>query len=278
MPDRALFAQLVRRGDDEIDLAAAALQLASIHGPVRRPEVYTRRLDAYADWLRLRLTPPTDPEQAVRRLAHYLATEEGFHGNHRHYSDPRNSCLNHVLDRRTGIPITLSIVYLEVGWRLGLPLAGVGMPGHFLIKYADGETEIVLDPFHEGAILTPADCAERLRQVFGRPVPLEAHFLAAVTRKQILSRVLTNLKHIYLRAPAPDYPRALETIEHLLAISPWALDEIRDRGMVQWQLGAIDLAIADLETYLRYAGDADDAEYVQARLISLRRRLPPGSA
>lgn len=275
MIDRSAFAAAVRRPEDHLDLATAALLLARIHEPVDQPERYPRLLDTDADWLRLRLNLDGDPEQTMRRLCHYLAADRGFHGNTRHYQDPRNSCLNHVMDRRTGIPIALSVVYLEVGWRLGLPLAGVGMPGHFLVKYADEETEIIVDPFNAGAVLSAADCAERLRQVHGRPVPLEPHYLAAVTKKQILARMLTNLKHLYLGPAALDHDRALETIEHLLLLSPWALDQIRDRGLVHWQLGHTERAIADLETYLEYAGDAEDAPLIQRRLISLRRLLPP---
>jgi regulator of sirC expression with transglutaminase-like and TPR domain len=214
----------------------------------------------------------------MSELGRYLGGERGFRGNAEDYYDPRNSCLNAVLDRRLGLPITLSVVYLEVGWRLGLPLAGVGLPGHFVIKHAGAgpEPEVMVDPFEGGVVLSEADCAERLRRVHGRPIPLEAHYLAAVTRKQILARMLTNLKHIYLGPAARDYGRALDTIEHLLLLSPWALDEIRDRGLVQWQLGHTEAAIVDLETYLEYAGDAADAPLIQQRLASLRRRLPPG--
>jgi regulator of sirC expression with transglutaminase-like and TPR domain len=276
MIDRTAFAEIVRRREEHLDLARAALLLARIHGPVERPERYLRLLDDTADWLRLRLDPDDDPEHVVRRLSHHLAVDRDLHGNAHDYYDPRNSCLNHVLDRRAGIPITLSVIYLEVGWRLGLPLAGVGLPGHFLVKYADDEREIIVDPFNRGAILTRDDCAARLRQVYGRPVPLEEHFLAAVTRKQILTRMLTNLKHIYLSQPSLDPAKALETTEHLLLLSPWALDQIRDRGMIHWQLGQTDQAITDLETYLQYAGDAEDAPLVRQRLTSLRRRLPPG--
>ena len=265
---------MVRRSDDQLDLAATALMIAGIHEPVDNPAYYLGLLDQHAAQLRPRLGLGAGPERSVEALSGYLAGEQGFTGNTRHYSDPRNSCLNYVLERRTGIPISLSVVYLEVGWRLGLPLAGVGMPGHFLAKYADGETEIVFDPFHGGAILTPEDCAARLRQVFGQPVPLEPHYLAAVTRKQILTRMLTNLRGIYLYVN--DYRRALEAVEHLLVLSPWSLDYVRDRGMIQLQLGQTDAAIADFETYLQYAGDADDAPQVQQRLAALRRRLPPG--
>jgi regulator of sirC expression with transglutaminase-like and TPR domain len=276
MTDRSAFAAAVRQSDEQLDLALAALLLARIHAPVEQPERYQRLLDDDAAWLRLRLDPDDDPEHTMRRLSHYLAVDRGFHGNTRDYYDPRNSCLNAVLDRRTGIPITLSVVYLEVGWRLGLPLAGVGLPGHFLVKYAGQGREIIVDPFNGGAILSRDDCAARLRQVYGRPVALEAHYLAAVTRKQILMRMLTNLKHIYLSPPAPDYARALDAIEHLLVLSPWALDQIRDRGLVRWQLGDTERAIADLETYLTYAGDAEDAPLVRQRLASLRRRPAPG--
>jgi regulator of sirC expression with transglutaminase-like and TPR domain len=270
MSDLAAFAALVQHPDDQIDLAAAALALARIHGPVGNPARYLRLLDDFAAWLGVRVDPHGDPERAVRQLSHYLAVDQRFHGNTRNYADPLNSCLNVVLDRRTGIPITLSVVWLEVGWRLGLPLSGVGLPGHFLIKYAAEGTEIILDPFHGGVILGPEDCARRLQGVFGRAVPLEAHYLAAVTRKQILTRMLNNLKQIYTRIG--DYPRLLATVEHLLALSPWSLDEIRDRGLIAARLGRLEPAIADLETYLRYSQEADDAALIHRRLEELRRR------
>jgi regulator of sirC expression with transglutaminase-like and TPR domain len=276
MTDRSAFAEIVRRSEERLDLALAALLLARVHEPVERPEDYLRLLDEDADRLRPWLAAGDEPARAMRGLGRYLGEERGFRGNVDEYYDPRNSCLNAVLDRRLGIPITLSVVYLEVGWRLGLPLAGVGMPGHFLVKHAGDGAEVIVDPFDGGAILTEADCTERLRRVHGRPVPLEPHYLAAVTRKQILARMLTNLKHIYLSPPSLDLPRALDAIEHLLLLSPWALDQIRDRGLVHWQLGQTDAAVADLETYLQYAGDAADAPLIQQRLASLRRRLPPG--
>jgi regulator of sirC expression with transglutaminase-like and TPR domain len=277
MTDRSAFAEIVRRGEERLDLALAALLLARIHEPVERPERYVRLLDDDADRLRPRLDPDGGPARVMGEVGRYLAGERGFRGNAEEYYDPRNSCLNAVLDRRLGLPITLSVVYLEVGWRLGLPLAGVGMPGHFLVKHAgDDGPAVIVDPFGGGALLSEADCAERLRRVHGRPVPLEPHYLAAVTRKQILARMLTNLKHIYLSPASLDYARALDTIEHLLLLSPWALDQVRDRGLVQWQLGHTEAAIVDLETYLQYAGDAADAPLIQQRLAGLRRRLPPG--
>jgi regulator of sirC expression with transglutaminase-like and TPR domain len=269
MIDRAAFAVAVRSGEDRLDLALAALLLARIHEPVPEPARYLDLLNRHAEQVRLRLSPTAGPEQTVEALSEYLAGEQSFVGNTRHYSDPRNSCLNHVLDRRTGIPITLAVVYLEVGWRLGLPLAGVGLPGHFLVKYV-GDEEVLFDPFHGGVVVTADDCAQRLREIFGRPVRLEPHYLAAVTRKQIIARMLANLARIYLHML--DYPRALEVVEHQLLLSPWSLDHIRDRGLIQLQLGHTDAAITDFETYLQFAADADDAPQVQQRLAALKRK------
>src|SRR5262245_25632982 len=133
MPDRSAFAEIVRRGEERLDLALAALLLARIHEPVERPERYLRLLDDDADRLRPRLDPDGEPARTMAELGRFLGGERGFRGNAEDYYDPRNSCLNAVLDRRLGLPITLSVVYLEVGWRLGLPLAGVGLPGHFLV-------------------------------------------------------------------------------------------------------------------------------------------------
>jgi regulator of sirC expression with transglutaminase-like and TPR domain len=272
--DLDAFTATTRRPDDDIDLASAALQLAGIVAPVREPERYLHRLDQDADWLRVRIDPDADVEQTARRLAHFLAVDRGLHGNTSDYYDPRNSCLNHVLDTGAGIPITLSVVYLTVGWRIGLPLAGVGLPGHFLVKAVRGDSEVILDPFHGGTVLSRDDCAARLRQVAGSASTLEPHHLAAVTRKQILIRMLNNLKRIYLYPNEPYLHRALAAIEHLLVLSPWALDEVRDRGIVQSLLGNTDAAVRDLETYIEYAHDAADAVQVRQRLANLRR-VPP---
>ena len=268
MVDRAAFAAMARRPEDYIDLAAAALLLARIQEPVPEPQRYLEMLDRLAAQFRLSLPLGAGPHETMARLGHFLGHELGFVGNLHQYDDPRNSCLNTVLDRRVGIPISLSVVYLEIGWRLGLPLAGVGMPGHFLIKHTGDGHEIIADPFDRGRLLSAEDCAKRLAQVVGYPAALEPHYLAAVTRKQILTRMLTNLKLFYLRGG--DFIRGLETIEHLLLISPWALDEIRDRGLTRAQLGRRDQAIEDLETYLRYSSDAPDAVDIERRLRRLR--------
>jgi regulator of sirC expression with transglutaminase-like and TPR domain len=274
---QALFASLVRdRRDEEIDLAKAALAIAAIVAPVAVDDRSLARLDADADWLATRLPTAIDVEQSFRRMCHFLAHERGYHGNRRDYYDPRNSCLNHVLTTKVGLPITLSIIYLEVGRRIGLDMAGVGLPGHFIIKAVDGPTMLLADPFNQGVLVQPAECAEIASKALGRRITLEPHDFAAVTKRQILARVLLNLRHLYLSPARRDYQRALATIEYSLVLRPSSLDDIRDRGLVLLQVGDYERATADLETYLTYAPDASDAKQVERHLQALRRQLPPG--
>src|SRR5690606_13169173 len=143
------------------------------------------------------------------------------------YYDPRNSFLNEVLDRKLGIPITISVVYIEVGRRAGLPLYGVGMPGHFIVKYDGPDAEIFVDPFNNGRILSRAACAELVQQIYGEPIPFEETFLATVSKKQILSRMLTNLKAVYLQEKR--FLKALSVIERLLLIQPRSEQDVKDR-------------------------------------------------
>jgi regulator of sirC expression with transglutaminase-like and TPR domain len=205
----------------------------------------------------------------VEALNSYLFNDLKFRGNAEEYYDPRNSFLNEVLERRTGIPITISTVYLEVGWRLGLPLHGIGFPGHFLVKYLRAEGDIILDPFHRGAILTEAECQSRLDQVYTGQVQIQPDFLAAATKREILARILANLKGIYVAAK--DYRRALAAVERILVTNPNLAPEIRDRGILRMQLSQAPQAIADLEWYVTTNPQAEDVEEVRKRLRDLRQ-------
>ncbi len=179
--------------DDQIDLGAVALEIARIAYPALEPAPYLRRLDEMAALVEYQRS---DPLSVIEALNECLFARLGFHGNRDDYYDPRNSFLNDVLDRRTGIPITLSLVYMEVARRIDLPLVGVGFPGHFMVKHP-GDPEIVVDCFSGGQIMLQPDCEERLQTVYGRPVALDPAFLNAVTKKQIIIRMLNNLKVIY---------------------------------------------------------------------------------
>jgi regulator of sirC expression with transglutaminase-like and TPR domain len=204
------------------------------------------------------------PASAVRALNALLFDEEGFHGNVSDYYDPRNSFLNDVLDRRTGIPITLSTVYIEVGRRAGLEVEGVGLPGHFVVR-VEGT---LVDPFHGGAVLSEEDCQKRLDRIYGGRLQLDESMLAACERKAILARTLRNLKAIYTKTG--DYARALNAVELTLRVEPGSLDDLRDRGLLHAALDCYALAAGELEEYLEKAGGAPGADQVRRKVAELR--------
>ena len=242
--------------DDEIDLARAALLIATVEYPRLDVERELAVLDSLAAAASRRMEEGTDPLYRVNTLSEYLFEEAGFRGNEDDYYDPRNSFLNDVLTRRTGIPISLSLVYIEAGKRLGIPLVGVGMPGHFLVRHREVE-DLYIDPFYGGILLSEEECAERLLQVTGAQHPWDPRYLDPVGNRELIARMLRNLKAIYLRRN--DHSRALSIIGWLLALSPEAAHELRDRGLVHYELGDYDRALDDLRGYLdRVAPDGED--------------------
>jgi regulator of sirC expression with transglutaminase-like and TPR domain len=218
---RALSA-LVAGDDGQIDLARAALLVAVEEYPDLEAQIYLDQLDALAAAVRARLVPASAPERQLAELNALLFGEEGFRGNAANYYDPRNSYLNDVLDRRLGIPITLSLVYLEVGCRAGLPLSGVSFPAHFLVAY-EAERRLFVDPFNCGRLLSKADCQRRLYEMFGNAGRLEAAHLAPTPRRQILARLIGNLKNAYQRMD--DLRRALRASEQMAVVSPGAVNQ-----------------------------------------------------
>ena len=264
---RIHFAGLL--GQHSLPLAEAALAIAEEEYPDLDWQAYLRMLDALAYRVDRILPAVRRPAAAIIRSLKLVLTMEGFRGNEEHYYDPRNSFLNEVLDRKTGIPITLCAVYIEVARRLGIELQGVAFPGHFLVKYAAGERELFLDPFNAGEILTAEDCRDRYRTIApGRE--LDARLLEGVSSRQILIRLLNNLKRVYV--DAGDDVRALWVIDRLLMLSPGAPEERRDRGLVEARLGGIKAAMKDLSAYLERAPAAPDAEDVASLLEELRGR------
>ncbi|MEI8190762.1 MAG: transglutaminase-like domain-containing protein, partial [candidate division NC10 bacterium] len=257
-PCRLAFAQLVQRPEAAIDLAQAALFIAKEEYPDLDVAVYLARLDAMGEEVQRLADGSLDPHRLIAALNEHLFRQLGFHGNPENYYDPRNSFLNEVLDRRTGIPITLSAVYLEVARRIGFPLHGVGMPGHFLVKYAGRDEEIVVDPFGGGGILSDADYQRMLDRITGRKLCFERGMLATLGTRQILARMLTNLKAIYFNNQ--EYAKALSIVERLVILQPQTASEIRDRGLLSCQLKRYADASADLDRYLRLVPEAEDSE------------------
>lgn len=246
---RQRFTQEVQRPEAQINLARAALYLAQEEYADLAVDPYLALLDTMAAELAERLPSARYPLKIIQTLNQYLFNDLGFVGNAKDYYDPRNSYLNQVLERRMGIPITLSLVYLEVAQRIGLPMHGVGMPGHFLIRPVVEDMEVFVDPFHRGEVLFPEDCRDRLTQIYGQPMELRPEFLQWVSPRQFLARMLTNLKLIYLKLG--DLERTLAAVERILLLFPDTVDERRDRGLLYYQQGRWDEAIGDLEFYLQ---------------------------
>lgn len=260
---RARFARLVAGPGREFDLAEAALVVAAEDDPRCDVARGLRLLDEWGREGAARL----GGERGADRLAAFNAfmfEELGFAGNRQNYYDPRNSLLNQVLERRTGIPITLSIVYCEVGRRAGLAAQGIGFPGHFLVRVGgESDQDTLVDPFN-GAVVDEENCQELLDNMYGGQVPLGAEHLRPATAREIIIRLLRNLKGIYSQAHL--HRRALAVVERILLLSPQDFDERRDRGALLVQLGRYAEAVTDLKTYLNFSPGAPDAEAVREQL------------
>jgi regulator of sirC expression with transglutaminase-like and TPR domain len=267
---RRQFRDIIARPDAAVDLAEASLLIACEEYPGLDVPAYLTRLDGMGSVLRARLADEPRPERAVMALNRYLFQEEGFRGNAEEYYDPRNSYLNEVLDRRTGIPISLSTVYMEVARRAGLRVEGVGLPGHFIVRVRAGSHAVLIDPFHAGALLSENDCQQRLDRIFGGRLKMEQSMLAPCGRKDILERTLRNLKTIYFKQG--DHPRALSAVELLLTVNPGSAEDVRDRGVLYAALDCYGLAVRDLEAFLTLVPRAPEAAEVRDQLVDLRRR------
>ena len=252
-----------------IDLAEAALLIACEEYPDLDLDDQRGRLEELGRQARAALDPRAPRRSQALQLARFLGEELGFRGNAENYYDPRNSFFNDVLSRRLGIPISLSVVYIEVGRRAGLPVGGVALPGHFIVR-VDDQDELLLDPFYGGRPLSLADCQRRLDRIFDRQVALEPGMLMPCDERQILTRMLYNLKGIYVQAE--DHWRALGVVELLLRLDPGSLDELRDRALLYAALDCYTLAVRDLERYLAQAGQAPDSAGLRETLETLRAR------
>jgi regulator of sirC expression with transglutaminase-like and TPR domain len=263
------FADLMRRNDEEIPLDRAALLFAAVEYSDLDVEAALATLDGLARVVQRRLGGGRGSDAVVRVLAGVLHGELGFHGNPGAYYDPRNSYLNDVLDRRLGIPISLSTLYLEVGRRLGLPVEGVGMPGHFLVRLRDPVAPVMVDPFADGVIVTEAECEARLRSLYGPSAQLRRVMLEPVGTRQILFRMLNNLKGIY--ANGEDWARVVRTIDLMLLVQPGASSEYRDRGAAHMRTGDLRRARSDFEHYLLNAAEIEDAGAVREQIALVER-------
>jgi len=263
--DKALSV-LSRNPGAGLDLAGLALGLARDEYPELDVAGYLSELDAMAHELRPKLRGPLPTRVEV--LCRYLFHDLGFRGNERDYYDPRNSYFNDVLDRRTGLPLTLSLTAMAVGKRAGLEVVGVGLPGHFVAKAVSEREEVLFDPFHGGARLTPADCEKLAEESSGAPFRATRSALRGVRSGALVLRLLTNLKLVYLRGG--DYQRAARVIARLRQLTPDDAQQRRDLGATLLQAGQAGKAIDHLAAYLRATPEADDVSAVRQLLLRAR--------
>lgn len=259
VPDRPRenFARLIRLDPDRVDLARAALLIATDEYPLLNPAPYVERLDKMAYRVATTLGGGRgDPLASVAAMNAVLFDDEKLRGNDADYYDPRNSFLNEVMDRRLGIPISLSLIYLDVARRADLPFVGIGLPGHFLAAYVSPVRRIYVDPFHEGAVLTENDCANRVAKIFGGKMSLTPEHLSPVSPQALLMRLLTNLKNIYVESRS--YAKAHAVIDKLVLLSPTDWQIVRDRGLVRFRMKHLKPALTDLESYLKNVPDSPD--------------------
>ena len=264
------LADLAESPLDEIDLAKGALLIAATEYPNLNINRELWRLDLLAESAAGRLAGEDDPLFCINTISEYLFDELEFRGNREDYYDPRNSFLNDVLERKLGIPITLSLLYVELGKRLNIPLVGVGMPGHFLIKHRDVD-DLFIDPFQGGIMLSEEECAERHYQIHNSAVAWDPAFLNPVSSLDILARIIQNLKIIYLHRS--DYAHTLTMIDSLMAIAPESFDELRHRGVVNYRLGNYPEALDDLKSYLTIRPNAADVQVVRKLLGQIEARM-----
>ncbi|HEV2853923.1 MAG TPA: transglutaminase-like domain-containing protein [Thermoanaerobaculia bacterium] len=266
---RERFAAIACLPDDQIGLAEAALWIAAEEQPGLDPEPWLARLNSMGERLRSRVEDLRDPLDRVERLSGFLSDEVGLRGNAQDYYDPRNSYLNEVLDRGLGIPITLAMIYIEVGRRAGVPLDGVGFPGHFLLRHSH-HTQLVIDPFDRGRLLTIDDCKEMLERLSNGSLPFDPRLLRPSTPRQILIRMLNNLRGVYLHRG--ELLRVIGVLDRVLLLDPDDVGARRDRGLLSLRWGDPARGIEDLERYLALEPEAPDHEAIENVIAEARQR------
>jgi len=267
---RQAFAALAARPDADLDLAEGALLISAEENPKLDPRPHLEKLDRWADELRPRLEDDglADGDlQKLDALRGFLYGDKELRGNREDYYDPRNSFLDEVLERRLGIPLSLAVVLIEVGRRAGIPLVGVGFPGHFLVRHAC-HPHLLLDPFDSGNLLTPCDCAELLRRLTRDRIRFSPHLLQPVGPRQILLRMLNNLCGIYLARDQVD--RCLSVVERKLLLYPDEVGYLRERGVLRLKVGHCESGLTDLESYLEARPEADDWDEIAALAEKVR--------
>jgi regulator of sirC expression with transglutaminase-like and TPR domain len=265
---RQSFSEIALLEDEAFSLDRAALTLALEEYPSLDIPKYLRRLDTLAARVEVLIGVDRSAANIINGMNDVLFVQEGLRGNAEDYFDPRNSYLNEVLDRKLGIPISLSVIYIEIGKRIGFPIEGLGFPGHFLIKHVDHDRDIIIDAFSMGRILTMNDCQELLDKTHNGSVVMNASLLQPMGKRAIITRMLYNLKGIF--AQKEQYQQTLATIDKILLLNPGMSSEVRDRGMIYMQTSLFANALADLEFYLAHAAASEDSSYIRNHVKMLR--------
>lgn len=271
MAARERFRKIVELPDRMIDLTEAALVIALEEYPSLQLDRYLDQIDEWGEAIRERIEGSPDIERIVAEINRFLFEQEGFHGEADDYYDPRNAYLNEVLDRHAGLPIALSILYIEISRRVGVEMAGVSLPGRFLVKVTGPWGELLIDPFDGGRVLTSLECQLILDRVYGGAVSLNEHHLRATTRHDVLARVLSHIKAIHQARGEAD--RVMADIDRLLMLDRDDPYELRDRGLVAMKLHRYEDAIGALEAYLARAPHADDRRRIEEQIRYLREWL-----
>ena len=263
------FAAITRGPDSDVDLVRAALAIGDLVDPTLDAAAAHSTLETLAERVRVDLGDASSPTAVAEHVCAVLFDEEGFAGDADDYYHPRNSSFAAVLERHRGMPILLSVLYIEVARRVGLDVQGVGAPGHFLVKYNDGRQDRYLDPYNGGRPVPTAELRAALHEALAGASSADA-YLEAVTKRQILARILVNLKNSYLRRDDP--AGALGAVDYLLAMSPWALDEVRDRGLLLAELGRHEEALIALRGFREHAPDEANLDAVDSVIRRLEHR------
>jgi len=264
------FSQIASHADDRIDLAHGALLIAKAAYPDLNESLYLDRLDRIAARVKLDLTANTESEDVIAKLNYVFFEQEKFRGNRENYYDPDNSFLNRVLDRKTGIPITLSLIYIEVAGRLGLDVRGIGLPGHFITALYHASGKIFIDPFNQGEIRTVDECLEIVRTYTDNAVSPDLHWLQPIGGKELLARMLRNLKLIYARQV--NDVMLFKTIHWILTLQPEAPAELGERARLYEAMGNPSRAVNDWERYIANIDDHKSVAKIRARIDNLKKQ------
>ncbi|HEX3581018.1 MAG TPA: tetratricopeptide repeat protein [Thermoanaerobaculia bacterium] len=265
---RQRFREIAALPEPQVDLVEASLLIAAEDQPGVDVDRHLGEVRAWSEAVSSRLRGSHDVERVVEAINRQLFEEEGFHGEPDDYYDPRSALVSEMLDRHAGLPITLSILYLELTRRVGAEAAGIALPGRFLVKFSGYFGEVIVDPFDGGRVVTPRELQQLLDQVFGGGVRLREHHLRSFSRREILARELAQLKAAYISQH--DIARAAASVDRLLILDARDAYEVRDRAGLAMQMHTYALAIECLERYLELMPHADDRNVVREQIAYLR--------